>query len=166
MSEIEKLRARITSLEEANRETLSVVESKTTANSELLKELQKLQQKNTELSKQVAELNQSIQAEKAAANSAKWREQNLQQELDLTRKNNSWFEDELKTKREEANKYRKEKTARIAELERHNAEQKSTIDSLTRGEQSLLLGKQSAQVGLLLCKILIVLVYTITDAGP
>lgn len=114
-----------------------MVESKTTANSELLKDLQKLQQKNTELSKQVAELHQSIQAEKAAANSAKWREQNLQQELELTRKNNSWFEDELKTKREEANKYRKEKTARIAELERLNGEQKSTIDSLTRGEQQL-----------------------------
>lgn len=137
LSEIETLRARISSLETSNRDTLSVVESKTRANSELLQDLQKIQQKNTELSKKIAELEQSVQAEKAAATSAKWREQNLQQELKLTKQNNDWFENELKTKREEAMKYRKEKGARISELERLNEEQRSTIESLTRGEQQL-----------------------------
>lgn len=96
-----------------------------------------MQQKNTELKKQVTELQQSVQAEKAAATSAKWREQNLQQELNLTRQNNEWFEKELQTKREEALKHRKEKGARISELERLSEDQRSTIDSLTRGEQQL-----------------------------
>lgn len=53
------------------------------------------------------------------------------------KRNNESFEQELKTKREEALKYRKEKGARIAELERLTDEQRSTIDSLTRGEQQL-----------------------------
>lgn len=78
-----------------------------------------------------------MQAEKAAANSAKWREQNLEQEIALLKRNNESFEQELKTKREEALKYRKEKGARIAELERLTDEQLSTVDSLTRGEQQL-----------------------------
>lgn len=137
LSEIETLRTRISSLETSNRDTLSIVESKTRANSELLQDLQKIQQKNTELNKKISELEQSVQAEKAAANSAKWREQNLQQELKLTKQNNEWFENELRTKREEAMKYRKEKGARISELERLNEEQRSTIESLTRGEQQL-----------------------------
>lgn len=137
ISEIETLRTRISSLETSNRDTLSVVESKTRANSELLQDLQKIQQKNTEFNKKISELEQSVQAEKAAANSAKWREQNLQQELKLTKQNNDWFENELRTKREETMKYRKEKGARIAELERLNEEQRSTIESLTRGEQQL-----------------------------
>lgn len=103
----------------------------------MLQDLQKLQQKNTEFNKKISELEQSVQAEKAAANSAKWREQNLQQELKLTKQNNDWYENELRTKREEAMKYRKEKGARISELERLNEEQRSTIESLTRGEQQL-----------------------------
>ncbi|KAL1871627.1 Protein mlp1 [Diaporthe australafricana] len=137
LSEIENLNARIKSLEQSNRDTVAAVDAKNAANSELLTDLQKLQQKNHDLSKQVAELQQSVQAEKAAANSAKWREQNLEQEVALLKRNNDSFEQELKTKREEALKYRKEKGARIAELERLTDEQRSTIDSLTRGEQQL-----------------------------
>lgn len=137
MSDIENLRARIASLETSNRETLAIIDTKNRANSELLKELQDMQQKNTDLKKQVTELQQSVQAERAAATGAKWREQNLQQELNLTRQNNEWFEKEIQTKRDEAMKFRKEKGARISELERLNDDQRSTIDSLTRGEQQL-----------------------------
>lgn len=137
LSDIENLRARIASLEKSNRETLTIIDTKNATNSQLLEELQAMQQKNTELKKQVTELQQSVQAERAAATSAKWREQNLQQELNLTRQNNEWFEKELQTKREEAMKHRKEKGARISELERLNEDQRSTIDSLTRGEQQL-----------------------------
>lgn len=137
LSEIETLRARITSLETSNRDTLAIIDTKNKANHDLLEELQKYQDDNTKLRKEIATLQQSVQAEKAAATSAKWREQNLQQELNLTRQNNEWFEKELQTKREEAMKYRKEKGARISELERLNEEQRATIESLTRGEQQL-----------------------------
>jgi hypothetical protein len=38
------------------------------------------------------------------------RQQNLQQELDLIKKNNEWYETELKTKSAEHSKFRKEKS--------------------------------------------------------
>lgn len=55
----------------------------------------------------------------------------------MTKKNNEWFETELKTKSAEYLKFRKEKTARIAELQRENEEANSTIDSLRRSENAL-----------------------------
>lgn len=137
ISEIETLRARITSLETSNREILAIVETKSDTNTQLLGELTQMQEKNAILSKKIATLEQSVQAEKAAATSAKWREQNLQQELTLTRQNNEWFEKELQTKRDEMMKTRKEKGARISELERQYEEQRSAVESLTRGEQQL-----------------------------
>ena len=57
--------------------------------------------------------------------------------MDLTKKNNEWFETELKTKSAEYIKFRKEKGARISELQRENEEANSTIDSLRRSENSL-----------------------------
>lgn len=137
LSEIETLRARITSLETSNREILAIVETKSDTNTQLLGELTQMQEKNASLSKKIATLEQSVQAEKAAATSAKWREQNLQQELALTRQNNDWFEKELQTKRDEMMKTRKEKGTRISELERMYEEQRSAVESLTRGEQQL-----------------------------
>lgn len=137
ISEIETLRSRITSLETSNREILAIVETKSNTNTQLLGELTQMQEKNASLSKKIATLEQSVQAEKAAATSAKWREQNLQQELNLTRQNNEWFEKELQTKRDEMMKTRKEKGARISELERQYEEQRSAVESLTRGEQQL-----------------------------
>lgn len=145
VSEIETLRARITSLETSNREILAIVETKSETNTQLLGELTQMQEKNATLSKKIATLEQSVQAEKAAATSAKWREQNLQQELTLTRQNNEWFEKELQTKRDEMMKTRKEKGARISELERQYEEQRSTVESLTRGEQQLRARLKEAQ---------------------
>lgn len=104
-----------------------------------------MQEKNASLSKKITMLEQSVQAEKAAATSAKWREQNLQQELTLTRQNNEWFEKELQTKRDEMMKIRKEKGARISELERQYEEQRSAVESLTRGEQQLRTRLKEAQ---------------------
>lgn len=136
-SEIETLRARITSLETSNRETLAIVDSKTQANANLADELQKQHQKILKLNQDVTSLNQSVQTAQTAANSAKYREESLKQELELARKNNDWYENELKTKNAEALKFRKEKGARIAELQRLNEDANSSIESLTRNEQLL-----------------------------
>jgi nucleoprotein TPR len=134
---VETLRARIASLEANNRDTIAVLESKTTANDELAKELQKQHQKGLELSQQIAFLQQSIQTTNSAASAAKFREQSLKQEIDLAKRNNEWFENELKTKSAEALKYRKEKGARIAELQRLNEEATSNVEALKKTEQAL-----------------------------
>ncbi|KAK4200814.1 putative nucleo protein TPR [Triangularia verruculosa] len=136
-SEIETLRARIASLETSNRETLAIVDSKTTANATLAEELQKQHQKILKLNSEISSLNQSVQSAQTAANSAKYREEALKQELELAKKNNEWYDAELKTKAAESLKFRKEKGARVAELQRMNEDANSTIESLTRSEQQL-----------------------------
>lgn len=137
LSEIESLRARISSLEAANRDTIAIVESKSTANDELSKDLQKQHQKGLELSQQLSALQQDVQIAKSAASSASFREGNVKQELELAKRNNEWLENELKTKSAEAMKCRKEKGARVAELQRENEELTSNIESLRKTEQAL-----------------------------
>lgn len=145
ISEIETLRARITSLEVSNRETLAIVDSKTTANASLAEELQKQHQKTLKLNQEITALNQSVQTTQTAANSAKYREESLKQELELAKKSNEWFEAELSTKSAENIKFRREKGARIAELQRLNEEANSTIESLTRNDQVLRKRLEEAQ---------------------
>ncbi|KAG0648731.1 mlp1 [Hyphodiscus hymeniophilus] len=136
-SEVETLRMRISSLEAANRETLAVLESKTTSNDNLAQDLQKQHQKGLELALQITSLKQSVQNAESAASSARFREQSLKQEVELFKKNNEWFENELKTKTAESLKFRKEKGARVAELQRLNEEANSDIGALKRTEQAL-----------------------------
>ncbi|CAG8213715.1 unnamed protein product [Penicillium nalgiovense] len=136
-SETTSLKARISSLEASNRDTLSLLESKSAAYDKLAEELSLQHKKTIELRRELSTAEQNLQSANAASASARFREQSLQQELDLTKKNNEWFETELKTKSAEYIKFRKEKGARISELQRENEEANSTIDSLRRSENSL-----------------------------
>ncbi|RHZ65839.1 putative filament-forming protein (Tpr/p270) [Aspergillus thermomutatus] len=136
-SEVNTLKSRISSLEASSRDTLRLLESKSAAYDKLAEELSTQHKKTIELRRELATAEQNLQAANSASASARFREQSLQQELDLTKKNNEWFETELKTKSAEYLKFRKEKTARIAELQRENEEVNSTIDSLRRSENAL-----------------------------
>lgn len=136
-SEVESLRTRIATLEAANRDTLVVLDSKSTANDRLSEELQKQHRKGLELSQQISTLQQSVQDANSAASSAKFREQSLNQELEHARRRNEWLDDELKTKSAEALKFRKDKGARIAELQRLNEEANANIGALKRTELAL-----------------------------
>ncbi|KFX89667.1 hypothetical protein O988_08551 [Pseudogymnoascus sp. VKM F-3808] len=136
-SEADSLRARITSLEGANRDTLSIVASKSAANDSLAQDLQKQHQKGLELSQQVSSLQQAVQSANSALSSAKFREQNVQQELEQAKRNNEWLDNELKTKSAESLKLRKEKGARIAELQRQNEEVTASLEAAKRTETAL-----------------------------
>lgn len=124
---------------------MAIVDSKTTANASLAEELQKQHQKILKLNQEITSLNQSVQAAQTTANSAKYREEALKQELELVKKNNDWYDTELKTKTAECLKIRKEKGARIAELQRQNDDAKSNIESLTRTEHQLRKRLEEAQ---------------------
>lgn len=89
------------------------------------------------LSQEITALQQSVQNANNAASSSKFREQSLQQQLQLAQNSSEFFEKELKTKSAEALRYRKEKGARIAELLRLNEDANSNIDSLKHTEQQL-----------------------------
>lgn len=145
LSEIETLRARIASLETSNRETLAIVDSKTQAHARLAEELQDQHKKILKLNQEVTSLNQAVQTAQTAANSAKYREEALKQELEHAKRTNDWLDNELKTKNAEAIKFRKEKGARIAELQRLNEDANTTVESLTRSEQALRKRLQEAQ---------------------
>ncbi|KAI1806249.1 hypothetical protein F4811DRAFT_511209 [Daldinia bambusicola] len=136
-SEIDKLRARITSLETSNRESLAIIDTKNSANETLSQELQAQHQKNLKLNQEITALQQSVQNANNAASSSKIREQSLQQQLQMAQSSSDFFEKELKTKSAEALKYRKEKGARIAELQRLNDDAVSNVESLKRTEQQL-----------------------------
>ncbi|KAI9675502.1 MAG: hypothetical protein M1829_003306 [Trizodia sp. TS-e1964] len=136
-SDVSSLRSRISSLESSNRETLSLLESKSTAHDRLAEELTVQHQKTIELRHQISDLEQSLQSSNAAASNAKFREQTLQQEIELLKKNNEWLETELKTKITEFSKHRKEKGAKISELSRANEDAESNLKALKRSEETL-----------------------------
>ncbi|KAJ5679824.1 hypothetical protein N7462_008068 [Penicillium macrosclerotiorum] len=136
-TEVNSLKSRISTLEAEKRESLALLESKSAAHDKLAEELSTQHKKTIELRRELSTAEQNLQSANSASASSRFREQSLQQELDLTKKNNEWFETELKRKGEEYIKYRKEKTARISELQRENEESAAIIDSLRRSENSL-----------------------------
>lgn len=136
-SELSDAKARIVALESSNRDTLSLLESKSTAYDKLAEEVTTQHHKTIELRREVSNLEQSIQSANAISSNAKYHEQSLQQEIEYIKRNNDWLDKELKTKSADYTKYRKEKGNRIAELQRQNDEATSTIDSLSRTEATL-----------------------------
>lgn len=116
---------------------MSLLESKSTAHDKLAEELAVQHQKTVELRREVSTLEQSIQSANAASASASYHEQGLQQEIEHLKRSNEWLDKELKTKSEEYSKHRKEKGARLAELQRQNDEAASKLDALSRTESNL-----------------------------
>ncbi|EXJ95002.1 hypothetical protein A1O1_00120 [Capronia coronata CBS 617.96] len=135
--EITTLKSRISSLEAANRDTLVLLESKTTAYESLSQDLSAQHQKAVELRRQITTLEQSVQSANAAVASARFKEQSLQQEVEMLKKNNEWLENERKIKADEHANFRKEKNARISELSRSNEQYISEVEALRRSETSL-----------------------------
>lgn len=137
VSEITTLKSRISSLESSNRDTLSLLESKSTAYDGLAEELSSQHQKTVDLRREICNLEQSVQSANAACSSSKYHEQSLQQEIEQLKRNNDWLENELKTRSAEHAKYRKEKGARIAELQQRNDDATNSIETLNRTENIL-----------------------------
>ena len=124
-------------METSNRDTLALLESKSTAYDKLAEEFAAQHQKTVELRREVSNLEQSIESANAASSNAKYHEQGLRQEIEHLKRNNEWLDNELKTKSADYTKYRKEKGNRIAELQCRNDEAACTIDSLNRTEVTL-----------------------------
>ncbi|KAL8949482.1 MAG: hypothetical protein Q9222_004405 [Ikaeria aurantiellina] len=136
-TEISALHARVSSLESSNRDTLSLLESKSTAYDKLAEELNAQHQKTLDLRKEVSSLEQKVQTADATASSTKYHEQSLEQEIEQLKRNNDWLDRELKAKTDEYTKYRKDKSARISDLQRQNDEATNTVDAARRTEQTL-----------------------------
>ncbi|KAI4104553.1 MAG: hypothetical protein LQ339_003856 [Xanthoria mediterranea] len=136
-SEVTALKARISLLESSNRDTLSILESKSTAHDKLAEELTVQHSKTLDLRQEVTNLEQRLQSADANVSTAKYHEQNLQQEIEQLKRNNDWLDRELKAKTDEYTKFRRDKVARISDLQRQNDESANTLDAARRTEQTL-----------------------------
>ena len=136
-TELDTLRARVSSLEASNRDTLSVLESKSTSHDKLAEELATQHQKIIALRRDISAIEDKNQTLENAASAARFKEQSLQQEVDLLKRNNEWQDSELKTRAAEQSKFRKEKNARISELQRANEDANNTLEALKRTETTL-----------------------------
>ncbi|ATY64543.1 MLP1 MLP2 [Cordyceps militaris] len=136
-ADIKALNDKIETLQSSNRANLAIIEANNKRDTTLTEELTNQHQRNVELSREITSLQQSEQNAKGQLSSAKYREESLQQQIEHARRTSDWLENELKTKSEEALKYRKEKGARIAELQRQGDDAQSQVDSLKRTEKQL-----------------------------
>ena len=136
-SETARLQSRITSLESSQRDTLALLEKKTSACDDLATELSNKQQKIIEIRREVSTLEQQLSSSNASLASNKLREQEFEQEAGALKRHNEWLDQELKTKSSEHSKFRKEKSARISELQQQNEDGAATIEGLQRTEKSL-----------------------------
>jgi len=136
-AEVSTLKQRIETLEASNRDALALVESKSAEKDRLADELSEQHTKLLALRKEVGQLEERNQSLENAASTQKFKEQSLQQEIDLLKRNNEWHSNELQTRGQEHAKFRKERNARISELQRELEESNATVEALQRTETSL-----------------------------
>jgi nucleoprotein TPR len=116
---------------------MALVESQNARGDQMAEELSKQHQKNVQLNKDITTLQQNIQAAQSAASSAKYKADNLRQQLDQISRHNEDLQTQLNTKADENLKLRREKGARISELQRQNEDARVEIDNLKRTETRL-----------------------------
>ncbi|KAK5084040.1 Protein mlp1 [Exophiala xenobiotica] len=137
VSETASLRSKVTSLKSSHRDTLSLLDSKSKEIDRLAQDLTDEHAKVVGLRRDVSRLEQEKQEESSKANSARFRQASLEQEVELQKKNVDWYETEHKKKAEEHQNFRKEKNARLSELQRSLEQRIEESDSLRRSENSL-----------------------------
>ena len=136
-AEVSTLRQRIETLEASNRDALALVEGKSTEKDRLADELSEQHTKLLSLRREVGQLEERNQSLENAASTQKFKEQSLQQEIDLLKRNNEWSSNELQTRSQEHAKFRKERNALISSLQRDLEESNATVETLQRTETTL-----------------------------
>ncbi|KAK4624586.1 hypothetical protein CLAFUW4_05350 [Fulvia fulva] len=136
-AETQTLRQRLETLEASNRDALALVESKSTEKDRVATELSEQHSKLLALRREISQLEERNQSLENATSSQKFKEQSLQQEIDLLKRNNEWHSNELQTRNQEHAKFRKERNARISTLERELQDSTSNVEGLKRTESTL-----------------------------
>ncbi|KAK3707925.1 Protein mlp1 [Vermiconidia calcicola] len=136
-AETQTLRQRIETLEASNRDALALVESKSTEKDRIATELSEQHGKLLGLRREISQLEERNQSLENAASTQRFKEQSLQQEIDLVKRNNEWHANELQTRTQEHAKFRKERNARIASLQRELEDSTANVETLKRTETTL-----------------------------
>ncbi|TKA34185.1 hypothetical protein B0A50_00165 [Salinomyces thailandicus] len=136
-AETTTLRQRIDTLEASNRDALALIESKSTEKDRVATQLSEQHTKLLSLRREISGLEEKNQKLENAASGQKFKEQNLQQEIELLKRNNEWHSSELQTRTQEHAKFRKERNARIASLQRELEDSSAGVETLKRTEGAL-----------------------------
>jgi len=135
--ESRSLRSRVATLDSEKREVWEVLERKNTAFDQLHEEYQQQQTRLLELRKEVTSIENKLQMNESSQATAKFREQKLQQELDIANKNNEWLDGEFNAKTAELSKYRKEKNVQVTKLQRDFEEEHAKASMAERNNDVL-----------------------------
>ncbi|KAK9376473.1 TPR/MLP1/MLP2-like protein-domain-containing protein [Lipomyces chichibuensis] len=111
------LQQRIEALEAEKRQTVEALDKKNKEIATLNEEFEGLQARYLDCRKNAVNLENKLQQAEAAKLSAKFREQNLTQEIELLKTNSKWLDNELSTKTTEFSNFRKEKSAQVSNLQ-------------------------------------------------
>ncbi|KAJ9653475.1 Protein mlp1, partial [Neophaeococcomyces mojaviensis] len=136
-TETATVKSRINSLEASHRDTLSLLDSKSKEIDRLSQDLTAEHAKVVDLRRQVSTLEQANQQATSAATSAKFKQASLENEIAMQKKSIDWFEEERKAKTDEYQKFRREKNARVAELQASVEQYVEQVESLRRSENAL-----------------------------
>ena len=131
------MQARIQVLESSNRDVQSLYDAKKRDFDDTSRDLFAKHEKNTELKRELSAAEKTIESLKFSSTSAKYREESLQQELESAKRSNEWLDQELKNKNAEFSKFRREKSTRLAELQRQNEDADAGLEVSRRTEQML-----------------------------
>lgn len=136
-AEVGALRSRIDTLEASNLDLKNLLESRANEKDRLHAEVKEQHEKLVTLRREVSSLEERNQALENAASSQKFKDQGVQQEIAQLKQQAEWQASELETRTADHTKYRKERNARLAELERDLEDSTTTVDNLKRSESSL-----------------------------
>ena len=103
----------------------------------MAQELSESQLQVVGLRREMASIEEKQQQADSALNRAKLQESSRQQEVEVLKRNNEWLDGELKTKSNEHANFRRDKNAKISELERVIEDASSNVNSLKRMETTL-----------------------------
>ncbi|KAK9388494.1 hypothetical protein V1515DRAFT_597036 [Lipomyces mesembrius] len=131
------LQQRIEALEAENRQTVEALDKKNKEIATLNEEFEGLQARYLDCRKNAGNLENKLQQAEAAKLSAKFREQNLTQEIELLKTNSKWLENELSTKTTEFSNFRKEKSAQVSNLQSELDSALADVSSFTKTKDTL-----------------------------
>ncbi|KAK9463788.1 uncharacterized protein V1516DRAFT_661912 [Lipomyces oligophaga] len=97
----------------------------------------RLQLKVQETRKHTVELENKLQEAESAKLSSKFREQHLNQEIELLKTNNIWLDNELSTKTTEFSTFRRDKSSQVSKLQSELDDALTNVEALTKSRDSL-----------------------------
>ncbi|KAK9486170.1 hypothetical protein V1527DRAFT_464659 [Lipomyces starkeyi] len=131
------LQQRIEALEAEKRQIVEALDKKNKETATLNEEFEGLTARYVDCRKNAVNLENKLQQTDAAKLSAKFREQNLMQEIELLKTNSKWLDNELSTKTTEFSNFRKEKWAQVSNLQSELDSALADVSTLTKTKDTL-----------------------------